>query len=224
MVCSQNIAALCSLDAADTLMKFCLALPFLSGYVTKWNAAIEGGNISLPSSVAEAQTVKQNIIHLKEDIFLAKKALSLPLLEPLTKDRLQQLTQFGMGCLLAALNVATSHSIFAATSPVPVKSAASGSANAPTAKSSSSPSGTTAAAHREDEWESCAITVVETAVEIYQTLATFIQRSPRSGRVYYDNFLYLAGWLLLSGLHGQMCSITQVCCRCLSGLYLTFKD
>lgn len=209
MICSQNISSLCSLDAADTLVKFCLALPFLTGYLTKWNAVTEGGTLCLPSSIAEAQTVKQNISHLKEDIFLAKKVLNLPLLEPLTKERLQQLTRFGMGCLVAALSVATSHSIFAATNPPPAKSATTGSTNAPASKTSSSPGGTVGA-HREDEWESCAITVVETAVEIYQILATLIQRSPRSGRVYYDNFLYLAGWLLLSGLHGQMCSVTQV--------------
>ncbi|XP_046463957.1 protein purity of essence-like [Daphnia pulex] len=114
-----------------------------------------------------------------------------------------------VGCLLAAISVATSHSIFAAVSPAPTKSAGSGNPNMPPSKQSASPNAATAVCNREEEWESNAVTVVETAVEIYQTLATLIQRSPRSSRMYYDNFLYVAAWLLLSGLQGQMTHTSQ---------------
>lgn len=199
------------MDAADAIVQFCQSLPHLATYIDKWNCAVEGLGLGLPSSMSEAQQLKQNITHLKEDVLLAKKALNLPLLEPLTKDRLRQLTQLGMGCLLAAISVATSHSIFAAVSPVPAKSAGSSNPNMPPSKPSASPNAATAVCNREEEWESNAVTVVETAVEIYQTLAILIQRSPRSGRMYYDNFLYLAAWLLLSGLQGQMTSTSQVC-------------
>lgn len=209
-VCSQNISNLCSLDAADTIVSFCLSLPHLASFIEKWNCAMEGLGIGLPSSVSEAQQLKLNIVHLKEELLLAKKALNLPLLEPLTKERLRQLTQLGMGCLLVANSVATSHSIFAVASPVPAKSTGSNNTNIPPSKPSASSNPAISVCNREEEWESNAITVVEAAVEIYQSLAGLIQRSPRSGRVYYDNFLYLAAWLLLSGLQGQMTSTSQV--------------
>lgn len=204
---------MCSLDAADTIVNFCQSLPYLATYIDKWNCATEGLGLGLPSSLNEAQQLKQNISHLKENVLLAKKALNLPLLEPLTKERLRQLTQLGMACLLAANSVATSHSIFAASTPVPTKSTGGGNANIPASKPSVIPNTATAVCNREEEWENSAITVVETAVEIYQTLAVLIQRSPRSGRMYYDNFLYLAAWLLLSGLQGQMTSTSQVSCQ-----------
>ena len=182
----------------------------MASFVDKWNFATEGSGLGLPSSISEAQQLKQNITHLKEDLLLAKKALNLPLLEPLSKERLRQLTQLGMGCLVVAISVATSHSIFAAVSPAPTKSAGSSNTSAPPTKPSAAPNAASAVCNREDEWESNAVTCVETAVEIYQTLASLIQRSPRSGRMYYDNFLYLAAWLLLSGLQGQLTSTSQV--------------
>jgi len=176
-VCSQNIANLCNLNASDDIIHFCQALPVLASYSEKWSASTEGCGLGLPSSLNEAQLVKQNITHLKEDILLAKKALNLPLLEPLTKERLRNLTSIAMGSLLASLHVSTSHSIFAAVNPVPTKSA----------------------------------TVLSgTPVATYQTIATFIQRSPRSERLFYDNFLYLASWLLFSGLQSQMTCTSQV--------------
>ena len=209
MVCSQNIANLCSLDVSDAIIHFCNSLPHLGLYTDKWNAVTDGHGLGLPSSISEAQLVKQSVAHLKEDLLLAKKALSLPLLEPLTKERLRQLTRIAMGALMAALNVATSHSIFAAVSPTPAKATGS-STTVLSAKSAFNPSSTAATSNREEEWESSAVTVVETAVEIYQSLAGLIQRSPRSGRMFYDNFLYVTSWLLLSGLQGQMTCTSQV--------------
>ena len=208
------------MDAADTIVNFCQSLLSVAGFIDKWNGAVEGLGLGLPSSISEAQQLKQNITHLKEDVLLAKKALNLPLLEPLTKERLRQLTQLGMGCLLAAISVATSHSIFAAVSPVPTKSTGSGNPNMPPSKQSASPNAGTAVCNREEEWESNAVTVVETAVEIYQTLATLIQKSPRSSRMYYDNFLYVAAWLLLSGLQGQMTNTSQVSCYSMSNSFV----
>ncbi len=218
-MCSQNIANLCNLNASDDIIHFCQALPVLASYSEKWSASTEGCGLGLPSSLNEAQLVKQNITHLKEDILLAKKALNLPLLEPLTKERLRNLTSISMGSLLASLHVSTSHSIFAAVNPVPTKSATvlSGTPVATTtSKTAFNPSGNSTTttpmtgSNREEEWESGAITVIETAVEIYQTIATFIQRSPRSERLFYDNFLYLASWLLFSGLQSQMTCTSQV--------------
>ena len=208
MVCSQNITHLCYLNAVDTIINFCCSLPHLESFTTKWNTVMEGASLGLPSSVNEAQLLKLMIPELKEELILAKKALSLPLLEPLTKERLRRLTSLAMGCLLSALSVATCHSIFAAAATAPTKSAINSSGATVSSKgpASSTPTGS----NREDDGDNCAIVVVETAVEVYQTLRSIIQHSPRSERIYYENFLYLAAWVLLTGLNGQLVSISQV--------------
>lgn len=155
--------------------------------------------------------VKQGVCFLKDDLLFAKKALSLPLLEPLNKQRLDRLTRIAMGCLTAALHVATAHSIFAAACPVPVKSVTSSTTNVPaTSKPVYNQNAAVGSSNREEEWESSAVTVVETAVEIYQGLAAFILRSPRSSRMYYDNLLCLAATVLLSGLQSLMTCTSQV--------------
>ena len=107
-VCSQNIANLCSMEAADTIIQFCQSLPHLATFIDNWNCAAEGKGLRIPSTMSEAQQLKQNMTRLKEEVLLAKKALNLFLLEPFT----HQLTQLGMGSLLAAIFVATSHCIF----------------------------------------------------------------------------------------------------------------
>lgn len=208
MVCSQNITHLCYLNAVDTIINFCCSLPHLESFTAKWNSVVEGTGLGLPSSLNEAQLLKLMIPELKEELILTKKALSLPLLEPLTKERLRRLTSLAMGCLLSALSVATCHSIFAAASTAPTKSAINSSGV--TVSSKGSASSTPAGSNREDDGDNCAIVAVETAVEIYQILKGIIQHSPRSERMYCENFLYLAAWVLLNGLNGQLLSISQV--------------
>ena len=210
MVCSQNVRNLCSLNAAEAVVKFCWSLTHLAVFTEKWDGVSQGLGLGLPSTVAEAQLFKQSLVQLKEDLILAKKALSLPLLEPLTKERLRQLTKLSMGSLLAAMSTATAHSILSAANPVPTKTAGNSSSNVH--PKSAAASSNSAATNRDDEWESCAVVIVESAVEIYKTLLDFVQRSPRTERRYHENFLYLAAWLLLSGLQAQLTYTSQVSC------------
>ena len=211
MVCSQNIQNLCMQNASDSLINFCLSLPHLASYIDRWTAAVDGSGLGLPSCLTEAQLLKQSLSQLKEDIVLAKGALSLPLLEPLTKERLCQLTKISMGCLLAALSTATAQSIFSAVNPAPSKVLGSSSTNI-ASKSGVGSSSTSSHGNcsRDDEWDNCAVSVVESAIEIYKTVLEFIQRSPRGERIYYDNLLYLGAWLLLSGLQVQLTHTSQV--------------
>lgn len=227
MVCSQSIANLCRLDASDTIINFCMSLPHLSVFTDKWISTSDGSGLNLPWSLSEAQVLKLGIIHLRDDILMAKKALSLPLLEPcLTSERLRSLTTIAMGCLTAGLSVATAHSLLTVAFPAPTKSSGNNSStcgsNIATTKAIACPgSSVTNTSRDESEWESCAITVVEAAVEIYQTLSELIRSSPRSGRTCYDNFLYLAAWLILSGLQVQMICISQV--KACHNLFLGFN-
>jgi E3 ubiquitin-protein ligases UBR4 N-terminal len=116
-----------------------------------------------------------------------------------------------MGCLLAALSTATAQSIFSAVNPAPSKVLGSSSTNiASKSGVGSSSTGSHVNCSRDDEWDSCAVSIVESAIEIYKTVLEFIQRSPRGERIYYDNLLYLGAWLLLSGLQAQLTHTSQV--------------
>ena len=49
-----------------------------------------------------------NLSSLLEDVEIAWKALTLPILEPLTTDMLQKVTKIVKGCLVASVSVASS--------------------------------------------------------------------------------------------------------------------
>ena len=126
------------MNAADALIEFCLSLPHLAVHVDKWNATAASGVFAgLPTCPAEAQAVRQSLPQLRDDVQLVRAALSLPLLEPLSRQRLLQLTRVAMAALSAALSAAAAQSLAAAA-------AATTTATAAAAASSSSSTNPTA--------------------------------------------------------------------------------
>ena len=99
---NKNIFHLRSINAADQLIKICLNLPELSKYIQQWENAINGGD-EIPST----ETKSQALSALLDDIEIAWKVLSLPILEPLTSDRLNETTKIVMACLVASVSVAS---------------------------------------------------------------------------------------------------------------------
>ena len=98
---TKNINFLRSLEAGDKLTDICLNLPELSKFIALWENAVGG-----------EETVSINHVHnlpsLLEDIDVAWKALTLPILEPLTTEMLQKVTKIVKGCLVASVSVASS--------------------------------------------------------------------------------------------------------------------
>ena len=90
---SKNVNLLTSLGAGDVLATVScseVALPELSKYVKRFVDAASGedaGDKTFTSSQAEAAAHKATFKALSEEIGIVSKALSLPLLEPLTTDR-----------------------------------------------------------------------------------------------------------------------------------------
>ena len=59
----------------------------------------------------EAGAHRSTFKALSEEVGIVSKALSLPLLEPLTQARLSKVTKVVMGCLLASVSVSTTQSV-----------------------------------------------------------------------------------------------------------------
>ena len=59
----------------------------------------------------EAGAHRSTFKALSEEVGIVSKALSLPLLEPLTEARLSKVTKVVMGCLLASVSVSTTQSV-----------------------------------------------------------------------------------------------------------------
>ena len=98
---NKNILHLRTMDASDQLIKICLNLPELGKFVQQWEKAINGEEI--PST----ETKDQALASLLDDVEIAWKILSLPILEPLTTDRLNDTTKIVMACLVASVSVAS---------------------------------------------------------------------------------------------------------------------
>ena len=98
---NKNILHLRTMNASDQLIKICLNLPELGKFVQQWEKAINGEEI--PST----ETKDQALASLLDDVEIAWKILSLPILEPLTTDRLFDTTKIVMACLVASVSVAS---------------------------------------------------------------------------------------------------------------------
>ena len=91
---SKNVNLLTSLGAGDVLVNVscsAAALPELAKYVKRFVDAASGEDAdadqTFAASQAEAAAHKGTFKALSEEIGIVSKALSLPLLEPLTTDR-----------------------------------------------------------------------------------------------------------------------------------------
>ena len=125
---AKNITLLQSLQAGDRLIEACSSLPELKQYILKWEDATAGEGTCFPASTSEAVAHRQTFARLAEEIDVTWRALSLPVLEPLSPDRLSKLTKIVMACLLASVSVATTQSIVSLYATTPsVSSSASNS-------------------------------------------------------------------------------------------------
>jgi E3 ubiquitin-protein ligase UBR4 len=86
-------------------------LPELKHYIGQWEAATSGDGVAFPATASEAAAHRQSFGRLADEVDAAWRALSLPVLEPLTPERLLRLTNIVMGCLLASVSVATTQSL-----------------------------------------------------------------------------------------------------------------
>ncbi|RZF46968.1 hypothetical protein LSTR_LSTR017013 [Laodelphax striatellus] len=195
----KNIASLNALHAGDIIIDLCLNLPHLNRYLQKYTAAVSRESFSLPSSHSEAVLVRHSLQALVSDISMVWSAMSLPVLEPLTKSRLEKLSTLTMSCLYAAMSTATAFSILGISSAVPPKTGTNVN-NLATGNTA----GTKTSSDEEGGAEGLAISVVEKALDVFNLVSNVIKNSTRAGGQIVQNHLAIGVWLLVSGLQLQL--------------------
>ncbi|ESP04880.1 hypothetical protein LOTGIDRAFT_156120, partial [Lottia gigantea] len=182
LIGERNRAALLQLNGAETLLNACTDLVFLGKYIQRYKDASEGKSFYMPATLCEALTTRNSYICLLSDISIVWRAFSLPMLEPLTNERLGKIVTVTLGCLYASMTVAVSNTINNMVKPV---------ANQP-------------AASRDEEIEGYGISIVQKSLEILSTVSNTIKNSTRAGGNVAQNLNLLSSWVLLKGFQGLL--------------------
>lgn len=186
----KNIATLQALRAGDLLLDMCLSLPHLSRYIHKYKEALVKKSLSLPASHSEATLIRHSLQALVTDLTLAWSTLSLPVLEPLTPEKLEKLSTLTTACLYAAVCVSTASCVLGISAAGQQKCT----------------SGTSAASKVEDDSlaDSLSITVVEKALDMFNLASIALKNSTKAGGHIHQNHLLLGVWVLMTGLQTQL--------------------
>lgn len=197
-------------NAGDIILKVCSSLPHLSRYYTRYEeSTVMGKPLFLPITHADAQAFKASLPLIASDITMLSMALSLPVLEPLSPSKIQQLSKCAMSALYCAVMASISCSVLSMYSSSSQKaSTASSSTTQQTQQatvSSSSASGSSSSG-KETETDSSntedhARNIVDKALEIFSTVG-YIFNTTRNH--IYHNHLCMGAWLLISGIQGAM--------------------
>ncbi|XP_072569550.1 E3 ubiquitin-protein ligase UBR4 isoform X8 [Paramormyrops kingsleyae] len=179
---SQNVSSLQELGGSEKLLRVCLNLPYFLRYINRFQDAVSANSFFImPATVADATAVRNGFHSLVIDVTMALDTLSLPVLEPLTPRRLQDVTVLALSCLYAGVSVATCMAILHVGSGLQLRTASTGS--------------------KEEDYENDAATIVQKCLEIYDMIGQAIRNSRRAGGEHYQNFQLLGAWCLLNSLY-----------------------
>ncbi|XP_064423992.1 E3 ubiquitin-protein ligase UBR4 [Latimeria chalumnae] len=179
---AQNVASLQELGGSEKLLRVCLNLPYFLRYINRFQDAVSANSFFImPATVPDATAVRNGFHSLVIDVTMALDTLSLPVLEPLTPVRLQDVTVLALSCLYAGVSVATCMAILHVGSCMQVRTASTSS--------------------KEDDYENDAATIVQKCLEIYDMIGQAINSSRRAGGEHYQNFQLLGAWCLLNSLY-----------------------
>ncbi|VDI53159.1 E3 ubiquitin-protein ligase UBR4, partial [Mytilus galloprovincialis] len=174
----RNLHSLQQLDGGKTLVDVCSRLTFLGRYKERYRDAISGGSFILPNTLSEALTMRNSFLPLLNEISIVWRAFSLPILEPLTQKRMENIVTVMMSCLYASLSVAVTNTVIAMTSTAPVKPATG----------------------KEEENENYGCSIIQKSLEIFGIVTSAVKSSSRAGGNVAQNVNLMAAWLLLKGL------------------------
>ncbi|XP_052093919.1 E3 ubiquitin-protein ligase UBR4-like [Mytilus californianus] len=174
----RNLHSLQQLDGGKTLVDVCSRLTFLGRYKERYRDAIGGGSFILPNTLSEALTMRNSFLPLLNEISIVWRAFSLPILEPLTPKRMENIVTVMMSCLYASLSVAVTNTVIAMTSTAPVKPVTG----------------------KEEENENYGCSIIQKSLEIFGIVTSAVKSSSRAGGNVAQNVNLMAAWLLLKGL------------------------
>ena len=202
---AKNTALLHGLKAGDFILDFCCSLPKLGIFISQWNDSTNNEVNCVPTSISEAHTLRLTLQELLDDIDVASKALSLPLLEPLTNNRLTRLSKVVMGCLIASVSVATAQNIceFSENSTQFQASHAS-IVRKISSQNSTGTAPSTNSLRKECQLEGYASEIVEKSLDLFNTILATIRESTRAGGHILQNYTMMGAWVLIKGLSLQI--------------------
>ncbi|XP_076455251.1 E3 ubiquitin-protein ligase UBR4-like isoform X3 [Babylonia areolata] len=178
----KNMVCLLQLNGANMLVEACGHLPFLSKFQQRYRDALTGLAFVLPGTLAEALTTRNLYQSLLSDVTVVWMAFSLPIIEPLTPKRLEQIITCTLTCLYAAVTVASADTIINMIKPA----------------TSAQP------ASKDEETEGYGRSIVQKALEIFNSVSVAVRNSTRAGGNVAQNLHLLAAWVLSKGLQGIM--------------------
>lgn len=206
-----------SLNASDVLLKWCInAVPTISStYTLKYDSdlLLQQKSLHLPQSQSDAQNVKQCLKQIDLDINNILCVLQLPIIDPLSVQKIQHLSQLSMSALYCCIVTSVAHSLsLVTTSTTSTQTATPKNASASTQQSSSSSvsnvvkdsPGSVTAEH--DPYEEIARNVVNSSLEIFKIVSEILKKSAQNH--IYQNHLCMGAWMLLTGIQGAM-SVTS---------------
>lgn len=200
MFIKSNVTCLQALNAGNVILNVCTSLPILSRYRIKYEeSALQGKGLYLPLTHSEATIIKNILPQMSADILILYTALSIPAIEPLTPNKIIQLSQ----CAMSALYCAVLSSIYGSVLSLPTTGSGK---SAPQQQQQASPQSSSGQAQKDGtDGESSdyhATLVVNKALEIFVKIGTIFKNSTRS-HIYHNHFC-MGAWLLITGIQGAM--------------------
>ncbi len=208
---AKNVQYMHRRNVGDALVELCSCQTHLKTFIGQWNSATAGsdeGISSVPASFAEAAAHRQTYGELVLEISTTWRALTIPVLEPLTSDRLAKVCQVVMGCLLASVSVATTQSILGLQSSSggggSLSSSGGSGAGAPVIRSNST------GKKEDEELDMQAVEIIEKSLELLNSMLSLVRESTRAGGHVLQNFATMSAWVLITGMVVQFTKTSNV--------------
>lgn len=200
---STNIAFMQANNAGDIILKVCSSLPVLSRYYARYeDSAIHGKPLYLPVTYADAMAIKSVLSQISSDISLLSLAISLPILEPLTPNKIKQLSKCAMAALYCAVQTSISSSVLTMTATSLQKTQQQAITENKVSSTTGVTSGTSSKENEEIlSSEDHARNIVDKALEIFTAVETIFNTTRYH---VYLNHLCMGAWLLINGMQGAM--------------------
>lgn len=189
-------------NAGDIILKVCSSLPVLSRYYARYEeSAVHGKPLHLPITHTDALAIKSVLPQISSDISLLSLAISLPILEPLTPNKIKQLSKCAMAALYCAVLTSISSSVLTMTGTSSQKSQQQPTSDSKVSSTTGSSSTTTKENEEILSSEDHARNIVDKALEIFTAVETIFNTTRYH---VYLNHLCMGAWLLINGMQGAM--------------------
>lgn len=189
----------------EKILNICTSLPILAKYKAKFDECIaQGRGLQLPLTAPDAYNVKYSLYQMVLDISVLSAALSLPIIEPLSSDRIAKISQCALSALYCGIAVSVYGGVLNTSS-----SAGSGKAAASTTQAQQPPPPPPASFPKDqlpsdgsDPMEELSRQAVNKALDVFATVGTLFKQSVRG--YIYRNLCSMGVWMMISGIQAAI--------------------